>query len=173
MCAGTNAGLLHAAGCSNDQITAWCTSIERNNAVGSTHPPHTRTAGESETLVIAGSDSSLSSLPALVVLEPITGDVQWTMTLNISGLPGSHGMESVSASSSSESDQVSETRWSISPLWVEPTAGNENGGYSIYVSGLHTERAEEQHRRRRRRVQIPPPPPVTFYDYYTWRVDSN
>eukprot|EP01051_Picozoa_sp_SAG22_P006082 SAG22_NODE_385_length_11304_cov_21.304775_12_plen_122_part_00 len=121
--------------------------------------------------MIAGSDSSLSSLPALVVLEPTTGDLQWTVTLNISGLSGARGLNSAASSSGSESEQVRGAHWSITPLWVEPIADNDNGVYSVYVSGLRTEQVEEQHHRRR--VQIPPPPPVTFYDYYTWRVDSN
>ena len=111
----------------------------------------------------------MSSLPAVVVLEPNTGDVQWTVTVNISGLPGTTN----SASFRSKSD---EAHWSITPLWVELTAGNENGGHSIYLSGKHTEDATEERameRHPRRRTQIPPPPPVTFYDYYTWRVDSN
>lgn len=163
MCAGINAGLLHAAGCNNDQITAWCTSTP--TSLISSSP-----SDESKTLVIAGSDSSLSSLPAVVVLDPATGKVQWTVTVNISGLPGSKG-------SSLGSEAGDGAHWSITPLWVERTAGDRNAGYSVYVSGLRTEQVTSEvgqvGHHGRRRAQSPPPPPVTFYDYFTWRVDSK
>ena len=162
MCAGQNAALLHVAGCSNEQITSWCTTTANNRSA--IRRADLSPSGN-KTLIVAGSDSSTSSLPAVVVLEPTTGDVQWTVTVNISGLPDTTS----SASFRSKSDGA---HWSITPMWVELTAGNENGGQSIYLSGRHTEeRAMERHVRRR--AQIPPPPPTTFYNYYTWRVDSN
>lgn len=165
MCAGQNAALLHAAGCSNEKITSWCNTSpsSRSSGVSSSRYDRVYTASGNETLIVAGSDSSISSLPAIVVFEPTTGDVQWTVTVNISGLPGMVNTASLRANS----------HWSITPLWIESMASNANGGgQSIYLSGVHTEEWVEEGLARRR-AQIPPPPPVTFYDYYTWRVDSN
>jgi hypothetical protein len=158
MCAGQNAALLHAAGCSNEQITSWCSTSTDSRSSG---------ASSNETLIVAGSDSSISSLPAVVVFEPTTGDVQWTVTVNISGLPGT-----MNTDPSLRSKSGPDAHWSITPLRVEPTASSANGGQSIYLSGVHTEERGKEGLARRR-TQVPPPPPVTFYDYYTWRVDSN
>ena len=69
--------------------------------------------------------------------------------------------------------------WSVEPLWAQTAA--TGGGLTIVLAGVHEDnshrpgrRAEEKEpmHETRRRAQGPPPPPVTFYDYYTWRVDS-
>lgn len=169
MCAGQNAALLHGAGCSNEQITSWCSTSpsSRSSGVSGSRYDRLHTASGNETLIIAGSDSSISSLPAVAVFEPTTGDVRWTVTVNISGLPGTVNTASLRANSAGD-----EEHWSITPLWVEPTASNADEGQSIYLSGVHTEERMKAGLARRR-TQVPPPPPVTFYDYYTWRVDSS
>ena len=71
MCAGTHAGQLRAAGCTDNEITAWCDS----DSHGSDDDP------EERTVLVAGSGSSLSNLPAVVVMDPATGATLYTVTL--------------------------------------------------------------------------------------------
>ena len=92
-------------------------------------------------------------------------------------------------------ESADDAHWSVTPMWVEPTTttaaartgdveDRSNNGESIYVSGVHTSNsgaaaasgaavAAKEEEGQRRRAFAGPPPPVTFYDYYTWRVDSN
>lgn len=175
MCAGTHASQLHAAGCTDVEITAWCDSASHGS---DTYPAE-------RTVLVAGSNSSLSNRPSVLVLDPATGATLYTVTLS-SGSVGRLDDAVVAASN--------DGHWDIRLLWVQAAAAAK-GGLTILLDGVHTEdffnarvptaeadrvfepeqledvateRAKSVHRPRR---QVPPPPD-TFYAYYTWRVDS-
>ena len=140
---------------------------------------------EERTVLVAGSDSSLSNLPAVVVMDPATGATLYTVTLT-------------SGSVEQRDEAVFENgQWKVRLLSVQAAAAAE-GGLTILLDGVHTEEhsdahvhesiaeadrviaheqphaeatATERKESSRRRTQVPPPP-VTFYNYFTWRVDS-
>ena len=180
MCAGMHAGQLQAAGCTDKDITAWCDSDSHD----SDDDP------EERTVLVAGSDSSLSNLPAVVVMDPATGATLYTVTLTPLTPHSVRRDEAVA--------KVFENgQWKIRLLWVQ--AAVAEGGLTILLDGVHTEDSSDAHvhdstaeadrviaqeeqphveaaaaereESSRHRMQIPPPP-VTFYNYYTWRVDS-
>ena len=160
MCAGAHADPLHAAGCTDIEITAWCDSAS--------HGGDGYLAGR--TVLVAGSDSSLSNLPAVLVMDPATGATLYTVTLT----SGSVGRRDDAAVVSDDG------HWEIRMLWVQAAAAAK-GGLTIFLDGVHTDNSFDAHVHVRQSTaaadrvfapEQPSPPPDTFYDYYTWRVDS-
>ena len=160
MCAGEHAVPLHQAGCSDNQIASWCSDVDQDATV----------VRKNQTILLVGSDSSLSSNPAVLALDPSSGAQLWNVVLSTKG-PINGGRPPVVVEGSSGGGGTG--YWNVKPMWAEDGGG---GGTSVFLSGVYEDqqaRAEQEKQvGERRRVQIPPPPPVTFYSYYTWRVDA-
>ena len=90
-------------------------------------------------LLVAGSDSSLSSLPTVQVMDAAAGAELYTVTLNTSGMLGGARERDGSPGAAFAGGG----HWKIGLLWVQAAAAAEGGGLAIFLDGVHSEQGEK------------------------------
>eukprot|EP00039_Didymoeca_costata_P025480 m.13506 g.13506 ORF g.13506 m.13506 type:complete len:686 (+) comp4869_c0_seq1:20-2077(+) len=143
LCAGEHASALHAAGCTDSDISSWCSSSKllslKSNATST---------------LLAASENSQSGGPAIVAIDPLSGEQLWSVDLK-------------TKASKVSNDTLTRDGWTVTPFLLD---SHGDSGISVYISGTYAE--SEENNEEEEIVQPPPPPPPTFYSYYVWDVES-
>ena len=200
MCAGTHAGALHSAGCSNKQIDSWCSSSSSSSSSSVTPSSQgsSSSGGQNRTILLFGIEGQ-DGKPALIAVDGNAGEILWNTPL-----PG--------PSASKMSDGLG---WGVDVLWAGKSAASAGpAGISVVVAGAFSYEAPGSNavtptgsaggdkggggggdgggstisptdetdkamissggssRRRLQPWPPPPPPPLILTKHYTWSVDA-
>ena len=188
MCAGTHAGALHSAGCSNDQIDSWCSNSAAASSQGSSG------SSQNRTILLFGVEGQ-DGKPALIAVDGNVGEVLWNAPLpgpSASGASdGGWGVDVLWAGKSAASAGPAGISVVVAGAFTyEPDGGaasasnaSATGGGSAIIqktdgtdstmkSGSSSSSSSSSSGRRLQPWPPPPPPPTYLTEHYTWGVDA-